>query len=284
MKMTIGEKIKWMRNDKEMSQAELADALGVSRQAVTKWESDAGIPEVENIISLAKLFGTTVDALVMNDAPCYSSFIQYDIDSHMDFEIESVPAKSFSIEGWDSEKIRVELNSDTITDLDSDLKVTIESRKRKMELAISKKNDLTDTICRKDLSVVVKLPKKFIDCVELKTNVDHLALRGFSAEDTEFDGSADLVCLNDVHGQIEMDMRSDCRFKVFSLDGSLEINQIERISRVEVPADLVFKAVDAGRKCEITITKGLKNTDDSEDVIELNGMKIMMSIEPMDSQ
>jgi len=149
--MSIGEKIKWMRNDRNMSQTELADALGVSRQAVTKWESDAGVPDIDNLKAIAKLFKTTTDALIMDEASCYSSFIQYDIDNTMDFEIGSISAKKMDVEGWDSEKIRVEVHSDSIPTLDSDIKVIIESRKRKLSLSIQRKNDLTDSVCRNDL-------------------------------------------------------------------------------------------------------------------------------------
>ena len=86
--MTIGEKIKNLRNGKKMSQAELADSLGVSRQAVTKWETDGGTPEIESLVAIAGTFGTSVDALVKDDLPCFSSFIQYDIESKKDFEID----------------------------------------------------------------------------------------------------------------------------------------------------------------------------------------------------
>ena len=45
--MTIGTKIKTLRAARGMSQNELADSIGVSRQAITKWETDNGVPEIE---------------------------------------------------------------------------------------------------------------------------------------------------------------------------------------------------------------------------------------------
>ena len=47
--MTLGETIKYYRTQLNLSQAELADKIGVSRQAVTKWETDIGIPDINNI-------------------------------------------------------------------------------------------------------------------------------------------------------------------------------------------------------------------------------------------
>lgn len=53
--MTLGEKIKDLRKQTNISQEELAEKLGVSRQAVTKWESDAGLPDIINLKSIATL-------------------------------------------------------------------------------------------------------------------------------------------------------------------------------------------------------------------------------------
>ena len=47
--MTFAEKLKSLRKQASMSQEQLAEKLGVSRQAVTKWETDTGIPDIENM-------------------------------------------------------------------------------------------------------------------------------------------------------------------------------------------------------------------------------------------
>ena len=62
--MTLGEKILALRTQKEMSQEELAAALEVSRQSVSKWETNQSVPDLDKIIRLAGLFGVTVDQLV----------------------------------------------------------------------------------------------------------------------------------------------------------------------------------------------------------------------------
>lgn len=62
--MTLGEKIRSLRKAAGLSQEALAEQLGVSRQAVSKWENDNGMPETEKLITMAKLFGTSLDALI----------------------------------------------------------------------------------------------------------------------------------------------------------------------------------------------------------------------------
>lgn len=64
--MTMGEKIKQLRNDKGFSQEKLAEKLNVSRSAVAKWEADGGIPEIDNLIQLSSVLGISLDELVGN--------------------------------------------------------------------------------------------------------------------------------------------------------------------------------------------------------------------------
>ena len=61
---TIAEKLRQLRVDSGMSQEKLAERLTVSRQAVSKWENGEALPDMENMIALAKLYGTSLDELV----------------------------------------------------------------------------------------------------------------------------------------------------------------------------------------------------------------------------
>jgi len=62
--MTFGEKLQSLRQKAGMSQDALAEKLGVSRQAVSRWERDETMPETEKVIALADLFGVTTDYLL----------------------------------------------------------------------------------------------------------------------------------------------------------------------------------------------------------------------------
>lgn len=65
--MTTGQKIYECRRKAGMTQEELADKLGVSRQAVSKWEADAAFPETEKILELCKMFSLSADELLFGE-------------------------------------------------------------------------------------------------------------------------------------------------------------------------------------------------------------------------
>lgn len=61
---SLGEVLKKHRTECKMTQEFVAEAIGVSRQAVSKWESGASDPSTTNLIALAKLFGITAEELL----------------------------------------------------------------------------------------------------------------------------------------------------------------------------------------------------------------------------
>ena len=76
--MTFSEKLTGLRRKSGMSQEQLADRLGVTRQSVSKWEGGTAMPELVKLISLSELFGVSVDYLVKDwmeepDNPCGGS-------------------------------------------------------------------------------------------------------------------------------------------------------------------------------------------------------------------
>ena len=62
--MNLGENIYRFRAEKNLSQGDLADALDVSRQSVSKWENNAAVPELDKLIKMAQIFGITIDELI----------------------------------------------------------------------------------------------------------------------------------------------------------------------------------------------------------------------------
>lgn len=60
----IGENLLFLRKNRKMSQEQVAEAVGVSRQAVAKWESGDTVPDINNCAALAELFEVTLDELV----------------------------------------------------------------------------------------------------------------------------------------------------------------------------------------------------------------------------
>ena len=61
--MELQEKLSTLRKQHKITQMELADKLGVSRQAVSKWEQGTAFPSTENLIQLGKLYGVSIEVL-----------------------------------------------------------------------------------------------------------------------------------------------------------------------------------------------------------------------------
>ena len=67
--MNIADRIQILRKRRGISQEELADKIGVSRQAVSKWESEQSSPDIEKILLLSEYFGVTTDYLLKGIEP-----------------------------------------------------------------------------------------------------------------------------------------------------------------------------------------------------------------------
>ena len=67
--MNIADRIQYLRKQKGYSQEELADKVGVSRQAVSKWESEQTTPDLEKVIAMSELFEVTTDYILKGIEP-----------------------------------------------------------------------------------------------------------------------------------------------------------------------------------------------------------------------
>ncbi len=65
--MTLGERLKEYRQTEGLSQEQLAESLNVSRQAITKWENDKGMPDIDNLIAISKMMRITLDDIVKGE-------------------------------------------------------------------------------------------------------------------------------------------------------------------------------------------------------------------------
>ena len=69
--MTLGEKIFNLRTQKGFSQETLGEKLGVSRQSVSKWETDQSVPELDKIVAISEVFGVSTDYLLKEKEEMY---------------------------------------------------------------------------------------------------------------------------------------------------------------------------------------------------------------------
>ena len=77
---TLGKKLKSARKEAGLTQEQLAVKLMVSRQAITQWEADKGMPDIENLKSLSQLLGVSIDYLLDNGEQLNISVIREEIN------------------------------------------------------------------------------------------------------------------------------------------------------------------------------------------------------------
>lgn len=65
----FAEQLKRIRQERKLSQEDLAQELFISRQAISKWENGEATPDMENLIKLADIFGTSLDYLILGKEP-----------------------------------------------------------------------------------------------------------------------------------------------------------------------------------------------------------------------
>lgn len=91
--MSIGERIIDLRTQRQMSQGDLARALEVSRQAVSKWENDISSPDTLKLIKLAEVLDTEVEYLATGRKPVYEPPIVVNMVRKEDKIVEKVVEK-----------------------------------------------------------------------------------------------------------------------------------------------------------------------------------------------
>lgn len=100
--MSLGSNIYALRAQANLSQEELAAKLSVSRQSVSKWETDASVPDVDKLIQLSKIFGVTLDFLVNGEEDYQQQAdipSQEETKSENDIPIKNSPLRSRKIVG-----------------------------------------------------------------------------------------------------------------------------------------------------------------------------------------
>lgn len=283
--MTFSEKLKSIRKKAGMSQEKLAEKIGVSRQAITKWETDSGIPDIDNMMALSELFNISLDELLSNEKTekkqtdyLYESVTEYDIDNIKRYDMNLGGANTFVLSGYDGEKIRVRLASNTLSAIQSDFKVKIDDNKNHIDIDISRKNGMTEADAKEQVTIFVLLPNKYIDRIEAAINAGKIEVKDLSCESLELETKTNNVVLDGFVGTLEVNCNLDMNIVCNSLSGSVEINQISATSRICVPENAEFFAVKKGIGTSISYEKDGRKTDSfsvegAENVIELNGMK-----------
>lgn len=285
--MTFAEKLKSIRKQAGMSQEKLAEKIGVSRQAITKWETDMGIPDVENIMAISALFNISIDELLSNEKGIkkqmdylYESITEYDIDRPKRYDMKLGGANTLILSGYDGEKIRVRLASNTLATLQSDFKLKIDDIKNRIDVDVSRRNGMTEAVAKEAVTIFIQLPNQYIGKIELTVNAENIEVRSLECDSIELDTKTQNVVLDGIMGTVEINCNLDMDMNILchSLNGAVEINQVSATSRICVPEGTPFAAVTKGIRTSISYERNGKQAEafcipNADNVIELNGIK-----------
>lgn len=251
--MNLASTIRELRTASGLSQGQLAERLFVSRQAVTKWETGAGVPDVENLAALARLFDVSLDSLVagiptrlVEPGAVARSQMQVDISREIDFDINAGFAHTVSLAGSSIEKVQVTLSSATIDDIDQAFKVQLDTRGPHFDIDVINTGIVADAAAREGLGIEIAVPARFTHAVELSVNADRCTIHDLSGE-LELSGSIPRVELLRCDGHIELDISGDADIAAREVTGKIDVNQINATSMLHLAQNAGFSAATKGK-------------------------------------
>lgn len=260
--MNFSEKLKEIRKNEGLSQEQLAEKIGVSRQAITKWETGKGLPDVENMVIIAEIFKTTLDELLRNsvvtqepEKPVFVSETIYDIDCEKHFDINLGNASTVTLSSGTDEKLHIKLSSETLADLDSMFKIKLDEKKNKLDVSCLNKNKLSRYEAEDSLKIEIVLPDRYSDHCEIEASVKLLVIRNLHLRRLEYDGSAEQVLISNSSGSLEFTARTDYDITVDQITGRLDLNQWKAKAMVHIPENKMVHAINKGRKCDVYYVK-----------------------------
>lgn len=287
--MIFAEKLKTLRKEKNISQEQLAEKIHVSRQAITKWESGNGIPDIENLIAISALFNESLDSLLSEEKSLiskheflYESRTEYDLDSPKRIDLKIGTAHEVIIEKTNDEKIQVLAASNKLVFLAQQVKVKIDENKRIMDVIVKHSSDLSEIAALENLFILVRIPVKFVADIELSGEFENLKVRDIIYDDIEFDGKAKNVFVTNAGGHLELNTNSNLKVEVNAAYGKIDLNHFHAVSKLKFADVQNYYLKNAGRFTRFVDANGkiLAGKREKEDpaepvdlIVELNGWK-----------
>ena len=286
----VSMRIRELRKQAKLSQEMMAEKIGVSRQAITKWETGLGVPDIENLVAIADLFKLSLDELMGRDIEhetlakdyLYESVTEYDIDGKKDFDISFMGANKLKLYAYEGEKVKVILLSDTISDIQNELKTKIDDIKRKIDIDIKRVGNLSETVAKNELTIKILIPQLYMGEVDLNGNTNILELKNLELDNIEFGGKSKEITLENIKSHIEIDTNEDAKLYVKNVEGALDINQLSATSKLYIASTDEFGFVTKGVLNKVLCKQDMLNikevSEEPKLVIELNGIKSELSI------
>jgi len=287
--MNFSQKLRAQRKQFKFSQEQLAEKLGVSRQAITKWETDGGLPDIENLMAIAALFSISMDELLSeeklvrsNSGCAYESVTEYDISNPSHFDIHTPGALEISVTVSEDEKLRICLASNVLQSLAQDYKVKLDEHRNRLDIDIHRIGESSEAEGKEALFIQISLPARYCKEVELSATANTLRLCGLDFP-FELDGNISKVYLDAVKGVITLDCNTDMEIFADEMPTDIEINQINATSVLHIPYDAKYYTKIKGNSNKIRFAiegKPAETTaiSEAENRIELAGMNTELLI------
>ena len=291
--MDFGDKLKQYRINEGLSQEQLAEKMGVSRQAITKWETKRGLPDVENMIILAELFKLTLDELVLSEVKrqetkpvvyesetkpvVYENETAYDIDTQKHFDINLGSARSITLKTGSDEKIHIRLSSDTLEDIGSLFKIKLDEKKGKLDVDLQNKKGVSRFETQESVDITLLLPEKLTEHAEVAASVKTLYVEDLRLARLEYDGDAEKVYIRDVTGSLELTAKTDYEVWVTGNCPRLDVNQFKAKTVVHLQSAENVSLQNNGRKCALLTRKNgeaveLPENGNAQNIISASGI------------
>ena len=275
--MLFNEKLKMLRKESGFTQEGLAEKLNVSRQAITKWETGEGTPDIENLKIISNLFNTTIDDLVKEDKDVnidkinqfkYSEELEINHTKHFDINLGKF--EELNLLPTEEEKVKVELLSSKYENINELFKIKFDELYNKLDIDI-KNSKIIDNII-----LNIYLPEKYIEDIELNAKIKTLNISNIEISKLEFDGELKYINVKNSKGKVVLNTtRCDIEADYDKLDGELEVNIINSTARVQIPKGSKYKTILKGKKNQFV---NETNTDEATNIIELNGLNSKLII------
>ena len=277
--MNFGERLKQIRANQGLSQEQLAEKIGVSRQAITKWETNRGLPDVENMIILAEIFKVTLDELILerinvqeSQHELFESETVYDVDYDKHFDIRIGNARKICIQSCDDEKVHIKLQSEVLENFSSLYKVKIDERKNRLDIDCHNKKEISQFEAENSLDIIIMLPMNFTEHCEIDASVKELYIENLKLKRLEYDGDAEIVYIKDAEGSLEFTGKTDYDITIDGFCTQLDVNQWGAKTLVHVADISKYTLINKGRKSKIYC---LKDGAISEETGEFNGENVI---------
>lgn len=278
--MKLNEKLRKLRNQKQLTQEALAEKLNVSRQAITKWEKGEGIPDIENITQISRFFGITIDELIkeekeinLNEQYRYTWKKSLKLTHSKRLELTIKNMEEIILTGSEGDSIEIEIYSNEVEKLEETIQIKIDDPKdlnNRYQLSIRNQEN------KKIVKLKLTIPQKLIEQVEMKTHTKKITLKEIKLVHLEIDGEVRYVKAIHTKGYIVFNNgRSDIDLEFNELVEKLDINLISSKATLTIPQSSRYVTKNKGRW---TTIEGNHDTEKATNEIELNGLTSKLTI------